>query len=100
MLRLASLLWRLLRATTMETGLFDMQAAQLRDFKHDRQSDLDARRMIYAMFAQPQPIDSPLDRASDMTTGEAEIVQSPGTELVDPARDLVQCFLRLANSNV
>jgi hypothetical protein len=32
-LRLASLLWRLRRATTIETGLFEMQADQLREFK-------------------------------------------------------------------
>src|SRR5262249_56029528 len=30
-LRLASILWRLRRATTMETGLFEIQAQQLRD---------------------------------------------------------------------
>src|SRR4030095_10398000 len=33
-LRLASLLWRLRRATTMETGLFEIQAEHLREFKH------------------------------------------------------------------
>ena len=33
-LRLASLLWRLRRATTMETGLFEIQADQLSEFKH------------------------------------------------------------------
>jgi hypothetical protein len=32
-LRLASLLWRLRRATTMETGLFEIQAEQLRDYR-------------------------------------------------------------------
>ena len=37
MLRLASLLWRLRRATTMETGLFEMQADQLREFRQARQ---------------------------------------------------------------
>src|SRR5215813_8963359 len=31
-LRLASLLWRLRRATTMETGLFEIQAEQLEEF--------------------------------------------------------------------
>ena len=30
-LRLASLLWRLRRATTLETGLFEMQADEIRD---------------------------------------------------------------------
>src|SRR3954454_1662921 len=31
-LRLASVLWRLRRATTMETGLFEIQAEHLREF--------------------------------------------------------------------
>jgi len=35
-LRLASLLWRLRRATTMETGLFEIQAGHLRDYRQDR----------------------------------------------------------------
>jgi hypothetical protein len=34
-LRLASVLWRLRRATTMETGLFDIQAEQLLEFGGD-----------------------------------------------------------------
>ena len=36
MLRLASLLWRLRRATTMETGLFEIQADHLRGFRQAR----------------------------------------------------------------
>ena len=32
-LRLASVLWRLRRATTMETGLFEIQAQQLHDYR-------------------------------------------------------------------
>ena len=35
-LRLASLLWRLRRATIMETGLFEIQADHLRDFRQGR----------------------------------------------------------------
>src|SRR5258707_8318369 len=35
-LRLASVLWRLRRATTMETGLFEIQADQLREVKRVR----------------------------------------------------------------
>src|SRR5262249_57418950 len=34
-LRLASILWRLRRATTMETGLFEIQAQHLRDYKQN-----------------------------------------------------------------
>jgi hypothetical protein len=36
-LRLAGLSWRLRRATTMETGLFEIQADHLRGFKQARQ---------------------------------------------------------------
>src|ERR1700741_111613 len=32
-LRLASILWRLRRATTMETGLFEIQAGHLGDYR-------------------------------------------------------------------
>src|SRR5437763_15838311 len=35
-LRLASLLWRLRRATTIETGLFEIQAAHLDDYRPNR----------------------------------------------------------------
>ena len=37
-LRLASLLWRLRRATTMETGLLEIQADYLREFRQGRQT--------------------------------------------------------------
>ena len=37
-LRLASLLWRLRRATTMETGLFEIQAGHLREFRQASQA--------------------------------------------------------------
>src|SRR3954463_8816077 len=36
-LRLASVLWRLRRATTMETGLFEIQADHMREFRQVRQ---------------------------------------------------------------
>src|SRR4051795_5111786 len=35
-LRLASLLWRIRRASTIETGLFDIQARQVLDFRNTR----------------------------------------------------------------
>jgi hypothetical protein len=50
-LRLGSLLWRLRRAATMETGLFEMQADQLRAFRRARQINPGSRKIVYAMFA-------------------------------------------------
>src|SRR5215470_4448332 len=48
-LRLASVLWRLRRATTMETGLFEIQAEQLHGYRQNRQVLLDSD-IIHAVF--------------------------------------------------
>src|SRR4051794_14106215 len=45
-LRLASLLWRIRRATTMETGLFEIQARHLLDFRRKR----DAQQSLIRRF--------------------------------------------------
>ena len=57
-LRLASLLWRLRRATTMETGLFEIQADYLREFRQGRQIQPKSREIIYAMFGRADPVDA------------------------------------------
>src|SRR5215813_7467642 len=49
-LRLASLLWRLRRATTIETGLFEIQAEHLRDFRRTRQISPDSYEIVYGLF--------------------------------------------------
>src|SRR6516162_3041655 len=46
-LRLASLLWRLRRATTMETGLFEIQTGRLGDYRQNRQLLPDPRDVIH-----------------------------------------------------
>jgi hypothetical protein len=55
-LRLASLLWRLRRATTMETGLFEIQAAYLREFRQSRQVNPASREVVYALFGRADPV--------------------------------------------
>src|SRR3954454_4708053 len=45
-LRLASLLWRIRRATTMETGLFEIQARHMLDFRKKR----DAQQSLIRRF--------------------------------------------------
>jgi hypothetical protein len=49
-LRLASLLWRLRRATTMETGLFEIQAEHLRGVKQAIHPA--SREVVYALFGR------------------------------------------------
>src|SRR2546421_11524615 len=46
-LRLASLLWRIRRATTMETGLFDIQARQLLEFRKKRSAQQNLIRRLF-----------------------------------------------------
>jgi hypothetical protein len=49
-LRLASLLWRLRRATTMETALFQIQAEHLSGFKQAVHPA--SREVVYALFGR------------------------------------------------
>src|SRR4249920_1886438 len=49
-LRLASLLWRLRRATTIETGLFEIQADHLSNFRKTHQISPASREIVYALF--------------------------------------------------
>jgi hypothetical protein len=65
-LRLASLLWRLRRATTMETGLFDIQADYLREFRQARHVQPDSRSVVHAKFGGPDPLEpNPDGRSPD-----------------------------------
>ena len=93
-LRLASLLWQLRRATTMETGLFDIQADSLRESRQGRLTQPESQEIIYTRFGS---VDANPDRASLGVTNGTEARPSSGPKPVDPAIDLVRCFLRLAN---
>jgi hypothetical protein len=79
-LRLASLLWRLRRATTMETGLFDIQADHLKEFRQARQALPASRDGIDKLFGQADP-------ASPDFANETEVApeRNPIGLAVDPA---------------
>ena len=53
-LRLASLLWRLRRATTMETGLLEIQAEHLSGFKQAIHPA--SREVVYALFGRADSV--------------------------------------------
>jgi hypothetical protein len=96
-LRLASLLWRLRRATTIETGLFEIQAENLSDFRKARQISPASREIVYALF----------NTNSDRQAGSPgfgnliEANQAPGPASIQsqvvPDIELARCFLRLCN---
>ena len=96
-LRLASLLWRLRRATTMETGLFEIQADYMRDFRQRGQMQSKSQEIIYPRFGRPDSVDADPDRTSQGSTNRTQAPPGSEPKSLDPAIDLARCFLRLAN---
>ena len=88
-LRLASLLWRLRRATIMETGLFEIQADQLRDYRRHRLLLPSSPDVVHAVFARDD------DAAAVHDTSDVEETR-PGPGAEAPV-EFARCFLRLAN---
>src|SRR4051812_1901441 len=83
-LRLASVLWRLRRATMMETGLFAFQADCVLQSELAARAEQERRRSLYALFP---PRDATKDADPD---NRCERVPAPGAELA-------RCFLGLAD---
>ena len=94
-LRLASLLWRLRRATTMETGLFQIQAEHLREFRQARHPE--SWKIVCGMFGRADSSASDFDREPHGNTNGTSAIPNTEPEAVDPAAELTRCFLRLAN---
>jgi hypothetical protein len=94
-LRLASLLWRLRRATTMETGLFEIQAEQLRDYRQNRRLLPDSLDVVHAAFPRPHSISD--HAVSRNIERDIETVSDSGLKANAPDLEFARCFLRLAN---
>ena len=95
-LRLASLLWRLRRATTMETGLFEIQTGRLGDYRQSRQLLPDSRDVIHTVFRRADSVDAHAVSHSAVT--KIETVPNSGENADAPNVEFARCFLRLANS--
>ena len=95
-LRLASLLWRLRRATTMETGLFEIQADYLHELMHSHQTQ-PKPNIASATEGWARSVDVNSVREFQVVTNETEAAPDSGPGFVNPATDLARCFLRLAN---
>jgi hypothetical protein len=93
-LRLASLLWRLRRATTIETGLFEIQADHLSEFRKTRLVSPASREIVYTLFnANP---DWRQAAANALETNHAPVLASLQSQ-VAPDVEFARCFLRLCN---
>ena len=98
-LRLASLLWRLHRATTIETGLFEIQANHLTETRRGSQLNPASREVVNALFRRADAVH--VDPAAAGMTNVSEEVVNSGPRPVDPhvphTVEFARCFLRLAN---
>jgi hypothetical protein len=92
-LRLASLLWRLRRATMMETGLFEIQAEHLRGYRQARQLLPHSHDALHAVFGRTER-----DAHAVSLNGKNNLETVPAFAMTpDPAIEFARCFLRLAN---
>jgi hypothetical protein len=97
-LRLASLLWRLRRATTMETGLFEIQADHLSGVKRARQVGPSSRQVVYALLGRTNSGHIGRGSASHAAANETEVGSSCMPNALRPTNaEFARCFLRLAN---
>ena len=92
-LRLASLLWRLRRATAIETELFRIQAEILREQREQTGPQSQAERPQPMSFRAIEPAIPICD--SRAANERADHLAADAWDI--PSRDLAHCFQRLAN---
>ena len=88
-LRLASLLWRLRRATAIESGLFKIQAKHLLQFRRQRQARQERQKIFDAMYRDAIATDDTMQQDQDSS--------AISTEPNDKSDDLTRAFVRLSN---
>jgi hypothetical protein len=97
-LRLASLLWRLRRATTIESGLFKIQAKHLLQIRQSRQAHHKRQNIIDNMYRDVVAAKDNTRRNEDEhRTENFDSGLEPALQTTNPSDDLTHSFLRLAN---
>jgi hypothetical protein len=96
-LRLASLLWRLRRATAIESGLFKIQARHLLQFRQKRQAHRDRQIKIESMYQNAVTIADPVQPDTYDLTNDGDSGPKSSLEHVDETDDLTRSFVRLSN---
>ena len=95
-LRLASLLWRLRRATAIEGGLFKIQAQHLLDFRQRRQAHQERQKIIDNVYrlALSADGDAPQHDHEHSACLESDSLMHADADQKD---DLTRSFVRLSN---
>ena len=106
MLRLASLLWRIRRATAIETDLLQIQAEILEDRRYTLKTANEAEHshsVVYRVLRTTTRRDaynvtgSRGDRQRKQVDDQSDSIEASSDNPVSHSRDLTCCFLRLAN---
>jgi hypothetical protein len=95
-LRLASTLWRLRRATAIESGLFKIQAKHLLQFRQRRRAHRDRQTIIDAMYRNAVVVEDSVQQNQDELTCGTTGSTSTG-DPADQFDDLTRSFIRLSN---
>jgi hypothetical protein len=96
-LRLASLLWRLRRATAIESGLFKIQAQHLLQFRQRRQDQQARQKIIDSMYRDAVATEDEMRQNEDEITGSLDADPRSIAEPADQSDDLTRSFVRLTN---
>jgi hypothetical protein len=93
-LRLASLLWRLRRATAIESGLFKIQAKHLLQFRQRRQAHAKRQEIIASVYRNALATEGDMQQDDDEPRSST---LDPRPWPADPSDDLTRAFVRLTN---
>jgi hypothetical protein len=94
-LRLASLLWRLRRATAIESGLFKIQAKHLLQFRQHRQADQKRQIIIDSVYEGAVSTEDDDTRQTEhVPTGGFGNFSPSTVETTDQSDDLTRSFVR------
>jgi hypothetical protein len=96
-LRLASLLWRLRRATAIESGLFKIQAKQLLQFRPRQQIHMERQKMIDSTYRDVVGTEENIKRHSNDPAGCLDEGLKLNVDTGDQSSDVTRSFLRLTN---
>jgi hypothetical protein len=98
-LRLASLLWRLRRATAIESGLFKIQAKHLLQFRQRRQAHQKRQEIIDGVYRNALATDEDMQQDDETSSSSSTLDPGPPStvEPVDPSDNLTHSFVRLSN---
>ena len=96
-LRLASLLWRLRRATIIESGLFKSQARHLLQFRRLPQTYGKRQQDVERVYRNAVPSEGEMGQHEDEPIGNVETGSESAQDLTDQSDDLTRAFVRLTN---